>query len=121
MTDSFEYDKQWWDKSHKTKEFKVEDLILVATLSFDNIKGLKEWKNSFLGKFIGKSLHGSNEVELELSGELGNKHLAFPVSLLKHQTSSDKGLFPLRNEKPLEVLPLDQIEEKELLKVLKER
>ncbi|MBW0527457.1 hypothetical protein O181_067172, partial [Austropuccinia psidii MF-1] len=29
MNDAFEYAKQKWDKSHKTPEFKVRDLIIV--------------------------------------------------------------------------------------------
>ncbi|MBW0571252.1 hypothetical protein O181_110967 [Austropuccinia psidii MF-1] len=34
MNDSFEYDKQKWDKSHKVPDFKVGDLVLVSTLNF---------------------------------------------------------------------------------------
>ncbi|MBW0581102.1 hypothetical protein O181_120817 [Austropuccinia psidii MF-1] len=96
-----------WDKSHKTPEFKVGDLILVSTLNFNNIKGPKKLKDSFAGPFIIKALHGKNAVQVELSGELENKHPTFPVSLVKHYTSSHKELFPLRNETPLEVPPLD--------------
>ncbi|MBW0573101.1 hypothetical protein O181_112816 [Austropuccinia psidii MF-1] len=121
INDAFEYAKQKWDKSHKTPEFKVGDLILVSTLNFNNIKGPKKLKDSFAGPFIIKALHGTNAVQVELSGELENKHPTFPVSLVKHYTSSDKELFPLRNETPLEVPPLDQSEEKKVLKVLKER
>ncbi|MBW0533575.1 hypothetical protein O181_073290 [Austropuccinia psidii MF-1] len=121
MNDAFEYAKQKWDKSHKTPEFKVGDLILVSTLNFNNIKGPKKLKDSFAGPFIIKALHGRNAVQVELSGELENKHPTFPVSLVKHYTSSDKELFPLRNETPLEVPPLDLSEEKKVLKVLKER
>ncbi|MBW0580931.1 hypothetical protein O181_120646 [Austropuccinia psidii MF-1] len=121
MNNAFEYAKQKWDKSHKTPEFKVGDLILVSTLNFNNIKGPKKLKDSFAGPFIIKALHGTNAVQVELSGELENKHPAFPVSLVKHYTSSDKELFPLRNETPLEVPPLDQSEDKKVLKVLKER
>ncbi|MBW0539730.1 hypothetical protein O181_079445 [Austropuccinia psidii MF-1] len=121
MNDAFEYAKQKWDKSHKTPEFKVGDLILVSTLNFNNIKGPKKLKDSFAGPFIIKALHGTNAVQVELSGELENKHPTFPVSLVKHYTSSDKELFPLRNETPLEAPPLDQSEEKKVLKVLKER
>ncbi|MBW0507374.1 hypothetical protein O181_047089 [Austropuccinia psidii MF-1] len=47
MTDAFEYAKQKWDKSHKTPEIKVGYLILVSTLSFDNIKVPKKLKDSF--------------------------------------------------------------------------
>ncbi|MBW0569509.1 hypothetical protein O181_109224 [Austropuccinia psidii MF-1] len=110
-----------WDKSHKTPKFKVGDLILVSTLSFHEIKGKKKLKDSFSGPFIITALHGTNAVQVELSGELENKHPTFPVSQVKHYTSSDKELFPLKNETPLEVPPLDQGEEKKVLKVLKER
>ncbi|MBW0563795.1 hypothetical protein O181_103510 [Austropuccinia psidii MF-1] len=113
IDDAFEYAKQKWDKIHKTPEFKVGDLILA--------KGPKKLKDSFAGPFIIRALHGTNAVQVELSGELGNKHPAFPVSLVKNYTSSDKELFNLRNETPLEVPPLDQSKEKIVLKVLKER
>ncbi|MBW0539006.1 hypothetical protein O181_078721 [Austropuccinia psidii MF-1] len=121
MNDAFEYAKKKWDKSHKTPEFKVGDLILVSTLNFDNIKGPKKLKYSFAGAFIIKALHGKNAIQVKLSGELENKNPTFPVSLVKHYTSSEKELFPLRNETPLEVPPLDQSEEKKVLKFLKER
>ncbi|MBW0571092.1 hypothetical protein O181_110807 [Austropuccinia psidii MF-1] len=81
----------------------------------------KKFEDSFEGTFIIQSLHAINAVQVELSGELKNKHPTFPVSLVKHYTSSDKELFPLRNETPLEVPQFDQCEEKKVLKVLKER
>ncbi|MBW0592526.1 hypothetical protein O181_132241 [Austropuccinia psidii MF-1] len=117
----FAYAKLKWDKSHKAPEFKVGDLILVSTLKFDKIKGPRELKDSFAGPFIIKALNGINSVQVELSGESENKYPTFPVSLVKHYTSSDKVLFPLRNETPLEVPPLDKSEERKVLKVLKER
>ncbi|MBW0586531.1 hypothetical protein O181_126246 [Austropuccinia psidii MF-1] len=107
MNDSFEYAKQKWDKSHKTPEFQVGDLILVSTLNFNNIKGPKKLKDSFSGPFTIESLHGTNAVKVKLTGELENKHPTFPVSLVENYTSSEKELFPLRNETPLEVPPLD--------------
>ncbi|MBW0584989.1 hypothetical protein O181_124704 [Austropuccinia psidii MF-1] len=121
MNDAFEYAKQNCDKSHKTPEFKVGDLILVSKLNFNNTQGPKKLKDSFAGPFIIKALHGKNVVQVELLGKLENKHPTFPVSLVKNYTSSDKELFTLRNEKPLKVPPLDQSEEKKVLKVLKER
>ncbi|MBW0545576.1 hypothetical protein O181_085291 [Austropuccinia psidii MF-1] len=121
MNNAFEYAKEKWDKSHKTPEFKVGDSILLSTLNFNYIKGPKKSKDSISGPFIIKALHGTNAVQVELSGELENKHPNFPVSLVNHYTSSDKELFLLRNETPLEVPPLDQSEEKKVLKVLKER
>ncbi|MBW0541260.1 hypothetical protein O181_080975 [Austropuccinia psidii MF-1] len=81
MTHAFEYAKQKWDKSHKTPEFKVGDLILVSTLNFNNIKGPKKLKDSFSGTFIIKALHGRNAVQVKLSGELENKHPTFAVSV----------------------------------------
>ncbi|MBW0540707.1 hypothetical protein O181_080422 [Austropuccinia psidii MF-1] len=72
MTYAFEYAKQKWDKSHKSPEFKVRDLILVSNLSLKNIKAPKKLKNYFAGPFIIKSLHGTNAVQVELSGELEN-------------------------------------------------
>ncbi|MBW0527572.1 hypothetical protein O181_067287 [Austropuccinia psidii MF-1] len=119
MTDAFEYAKQKWDKSHKTTESKVGYLMLVSTLNFNNIKVPKKLKDSFAGPFIIKSLHGTNAVQVELSGELENKNATFPVSLVENYTSSDKEFFPLRNETPLELPPLDPGEEKKVLKVLK--
>ncbi|MBW0501025.1 hypothetical protein O181_040740 [Austropuccinia psidii MF-1] len=121
MNYAFKYAKQKWHKSHKNPEFKVGDLILVSTLSFNHIKGPKRLKDSFSGPFIIKDLHGTNAVQVELSGELAYKHPTFPVSLAKHYTSIDKALFPLINETLLEVPPLDQSEEKKELKVLKAR
>ncbi|MBW0519767.1 hypothetical protein O181_059482 [Austropuccinia psidii MF-1] len=94
MTDVFEHAKQKWDKSHKNPDFKVGDLILVSTLNFNNIKGLKKLKDSLAGPFIIKALHEKNAVQ---------------------------ELLPLRNETPLEVPPLEKIEDKKVLKVLKER
>ncbi|MBW0507752.1 hypothetical protein O181_047467 [Austropuccinia psidii MF-1] len=120
MDDAFEYAKQKWDRSHKNPKFKVGDLILVSTLNFNDIKGPKKFKDSFAGALIIKALHGTNAVQVELSGELENKNPTFPFSLVKNFTSSYEELFPLRNETPLEVPPLDQSEEKKVLKSLKE-
>ncbi|MBW0551638.1 hypothetical protein O181_091353 [Austropuccinia psidii MF-1] len=85
------------------------------------MKSAKKLKNSFSGPFIIKALHGTNSVQVELSGELEHKHPTFPVSLVKHYTSSNKESYPFRNETPLEVPPLDKSEEKNVLEVLKER
>ncbi|MBW0565006.1 hypothetical protein O181_104721 [Austropuccinia psidii MF-1] len=97
MQDSFKYAKERWDKGHKTPDFKIGDLVLVSTLNFNNIRGQKKLKDSFAEPFMIKALHGLNAVQLELTGELMNKHPTFPVSLIKPYSSSDKELFPLRN------------------------
>ncbi|MBW0565302.1 hypothetical protein O181_105017 [Austropuccinia psidii MF-1] len=68
-----------------------------------------------------KALHGPNAVQLELTGELMNKHPAFPASLIKPYSSSEKESFPLRKKPPLEIPPLEEGEEEKIVKVVKER
>ncbi|MBW0524611.1 hypothetical protein O181_064326 [Austropuccinia psidii MF-1] len=106
-------------QSHKTPEFKLGDLILDLTSNFNNIEGPKKSKYSFSESFIIECLNGKNAVQVELTAVFKNKHKTFSVSLVKHYSSSDKELFPLRNKKLLEVPPLDQSEEENVLKVLK--
>ncbi|MBW0568008.1 hypothetical protein O181_107723 [Austropuccinia psidii MF-1] len=100
MQDSFKYEKERWDKSHKPPEFKIGDLVLLSTLNFDNSKGPKKLKDFFSGPFMIKALHGPNAVQLEVTNKLMNKHPTFPVILIKPYSSSDKELFPLRKKKP---------------------
>ncbi|MBW0566731.1 hypothetical protein O181_106446 [Austropuccinia psidii MF-1] len=80
MEDSFAYAKDKWDKSHATPHFEVGDLVLLSITNFNNIKGFKKLKDLFAGPFVIKALHGENAAEVELSGELSNKHPAFPVT-----------------------------------------
>ncbi|MBW0559601.1 hypothetical protein O181_099316 [Austropuccinia psidii MF-1] len=121
MQDSFKYAKERWDKGYKPPDFKIGDLVLVSTLNFNNIRGPKKLKDSFAGPFMIKALHGPNAVQLKLTGELLNKHPTFPVSMIEPYRSSEKELFPLRNKTPLEIPPLEEGEEKKIVKVLKER
>ncbi|MBW0564480.1 hypothetical protein O181_104195 [Austropuccinia psidii MF-1] len=121
MQDSFKYAKERWEKSHKAPDFKIGDLVLVSTINFNNIKGPKKLEEAFAGPFMIKALHGPNSVQLELTGEIMNKHPAFPVSLIKPYSSSDKKLFLIRSKSPLEIPPLEEGEEKKIVKVLKER
>ncbi|MBW0498682.1 hypothetical protein O181_038397 [Austropuccinia psidii MF-1] len=120
MEDSFEYAKDKWDKSHATQDFKVEDFVLVSTTNFNNIKGFNKLKDSFAGTFVIKALHAENSVELELSEELSNKHPTFPISLIKPCKSSDSEKFPLRNEVPQHIHPVESSGTKKITKVLKE-
>ncbi|MBW0477915.1 hypothetical protein O181_017630 [Austropuccinia psidii MF-1] len=107
---SFKYAKERWDKSHKSPDFKIGDLVLVSTLNFNNIKGPKKLKDSFSRRFMMKALHGPNAMQLELTGELMDKTPTIPVSLIKPYVPSDK-----------EISPLEEGEEKKIVKVLKER
>ncbi|MBW0530392.1 hypothetical protein O181_070107 [Austropuccinia psidii MF-1] len=115
MNDSFEYAKQKWDKSHKVLDFKVGDLVLVSTLNFNNIKGPKKLEDSCVGAFFIVALHGTNSVQVELSGDLENKQPTFPVSLIEPYPPTDKELFPLT------VPPVEQDEDKKMKKFIKQR
>ncbi|MBW0536495.1 hypothetical protein O181_076210 [Austropuccinia psidii MF-1] len=119
MNDDFEYAKQKSDKSHKVPDFKIGDLVLVSALNFDNIKGPKKLKYSYVGTFIIFDLHGSNAVQVELSIELEDKHPTFPVSLIKRYQPTDKINFPLNNPPPLTVSPVEQDEDKKINKFIK--
>ncbi|MBW0485715.1 hypothetical protein O181_025430 [Austropuccinia psidii MF-1] len=121
MEDSFSYAKEKWDKSHAIPDFKVGDLVLLSTTNFNNIKGCKNLKDSLAGPFVIKALHGENEIEVELSEELRNKHPTFPVSLVKPYKSSDAEKFPLRNKVHYYIPPIKSFCTKKINKVLKER
>ncbi|MBW0561066.1 hypothetical protein O181_100781 [Austropuccinia psidii MF-1] len=121
MEDSFAYAKDKWDKSQAMPDFKVGDSVLVVTTNFNNIKECKKLKDSFAGTFVFKALHGENAVEVELSEELGNKHLTFPLSLIKPYKSSDGERFPLRNKVPQVMPPIESSGSNKITKVLKER
>ncbi|MBW0565074.1 hypothetical protein O181_104789 [Austropuccinia psidii MF-1] len=121
INEAFYYERQKWDKSHKVPDFKVGDLVPVSTLNSNNIKGLKKLKDSYVGPFVIVALHGTNAVQVELSSELENQHPTFPVSLIKPYEPADKGLFPLRNQTSLTVPPVEQNEDKNIKKFIKER
>ncbi|MBW0503962.1 hypothetical protein O181_043677 [Austropuccinia psidii MF-1] len=121
INDAFDYAKQKWDKSHKVTDFKVGDSVLVSTLNFNNMKGPKKLKYSYVGPFFIFALHGTNAVQVELSGELENKHPPLLVILIKHYQPADKEFFPLRNPIPLTVPPVEQSEEKKIKKFINER
>ncbi|MBW0512066.1 hypothetical protein O181_051781 [Austropuccinia psidii MF-1] len=112
MNDAFDFAQQKWEKSHKAPDFKGGDLVLVSNLHFNNIKGPTKVKDYYVGPFVIVALHGTNAVQVELSGELENKHPTFPVSLIKPHQPADKELFPLRNPTPLAVPPVEQNEDK---------
>ncbi|MBW0592522.1 hypothetical protein O181_132237 [Austropuccinia psidii MF-1] len=78
----------------------------TSTLNFNNIKGPKKLKYSYVGPFVIVSLRGTNAVQVELSCELENKHPTSTVSLMKPYQPADKGLFPLMNSTPLTVPPV---------------
>ncbi|MBW0495778.1 hypothetical protein O181_035493 [Austropuccinia psidii MF-1] len=121
MQDSFKCAKERLEKTHKPPNFKLGYLFIVSTLNFDNIKGPKKLKDSFSGPFMIKALHEPNSVQVELTGELMKKQPDCSVSLIQPYSSSEKEFFLLRNKPRLKILPLEEGEERKIMKVLKER
>ncbi|MBW0487801.1 hypothetical protein O181_027516 [Austropuccinia psidii MF-1] len=95
-----EYNKQRWDKSHMEPDFKEGDQVLVSTLSFNNIKGPKKMRDSFLGPFTIIKLIGKNAVEVKLTEEFSRKHTVFPMSLVKPYSQKKEDKFPSRKKNP---------------------
>ncbi|MBW0531094.1 hypothetical protein O181_070809 [Austropuccinia psidii MF-1] len=121
MEDSFAYAKDKWHKSHAAPDFKVEDLLLVSTTNFNNIKGCKKLKECSSGTFVIKALHWEKEIEVELSEELSNKHPTFPVSLVKPYKACDAEKFCLRKKVVHNIPPIESFGTRRIITFLKER
>ncbi|MBW0463779.1 hypothetical protein O181_003494 [Austropuccinia psidii MF-1] len=121
MKDCLKYEKGRWERIQKQPNFKIGYLVLVSTLKFSNIKEPKTLNNCFSGTFTIGALHSPNSVQVQLTVKLTNKHPAFPVSLIETYSSSDKESFSLRDKHCLVIIPLEEGEEKKIVKVLKER
>ncbi|MBW0584818.1 hypothetical protein O181_124533 [Austropuccinia psidii MF-1] len=61
-------------------DFKEGDQVLVSTLNFNNLKGPKKMRDSFVGPFTMIKLVGKNAVEVKLTEEFSRKHLVLPKS-----------------------------------------
>ncbi|MBW0513013.1 hypothetical protein O181_052728 [Austropuccinia psidii MF-1] len=116
INDTFDYEKQKWDRSHKVPDFKVGDLVLVSTLNLNNVKGPKKLEVSYGGTFVIVSLHVKNAIQVQLSGEWPKKHHTFPVSWIKPYQQADKEFYPLRNPTPLIVPPVRRSEDRKIKK-----
>ncbi|MBW0582475.1 hypothetical protein O181_122190 [Austropuccinia psidii MF-1] len=81
-------------------DFKEGDQVLVCTLSFNNLKGPKNMRDSFLGPFTIINMIGKNAVEVKLMQEFSRKHPVFPVSLVKPYFQTGKDKFPSRKKNP---------------------
>ncbi|MBW0471343.1 hypothetical protein O181_011058 [Austropuccinia psidii MF-1] len=77
------YNKQRYDRTHMEPAFKKGDDVLVSTLNFNNLKGPKEIRDSFVGPFNIIKLIGKNAVEIRLTEEFSRNHPVFPVILVK--------------------------------------
>ncbi|MBW0508708.1 hypothetical protein O181_048423 [Austropuccinia psidii MF-1] len=81
-------------------DFKEGDQVLVSTLNFNNLKGTKRMRDSFLGPFTIIKLIGENAVEVKLTEEFSRKHPVFPVSLVKPYFQKEEDKCPSRKKNP---------------------
>ncbi|MBW0514358.1 hypothetical protein O181_054073 [Austropuccinia psidii MF-1] len=100
IAEAKEYNKQRWDKSHVEPDFKEGDQVLLSTLNFNNLKGPKKMRDSFVGPFSIINLVGTNAVEFKLTEEFSRKHSVFPVSSVKPYFQAEEGKFPSRKKNP---------------------
>ncbi|MBW0569602.1 hypothetical protein O181_109317 [Austropuccinia psidii MF-1] len=73
IAEAIDYNKQRWDKTLMEPDLKEGDQVLVSTLNFNNLKGPKEMRDSFVGPFTIIKLVGKNAVEVKLTEELSKK------------------------------------------------
>ncbi|MBW0558796.1 hypothetical protein O181_098511 [Austropuccinia psidii MF-1] len=81
-------------------DFEEGDQVLVSTLSFNNLKGPKKMRYSFVGPFTISKLIGKNALEVKLTEESSRKDPAFPVSLVKPYFQTEEDKFPSRKKSP---------------------
>ncbi|MBW0531481.1 hypothetical protein O181_071196 [Austropuccinia psidii MF-1] len=81
LVEEKDYNKQRWEKTHMEPDFKEGNQVLVSTLNFNNIKGPKKMRDSFVGPFT-----------------IIKKHPVFPVSLVKPYFQTEEGKFPSRKK-----------------------
>ncbi|MBW0527969.1 hypothetical protein O181_067684 [Austropuccinia psidii MF-1] len=81
-------------------DFKEGDQVLVSTLNFNNLKGPKKMRDSFVGPFTIIELMGKNAVEVKLTEEFSRKHPLFPVSLVKPYFQTEEEKLPSRKKNP---------------------
>ncbi|MBW0489976.1 hypothetical protein O181_029691 [Austropuccinia psidii MF-1] len=90
-------------------DFKEGDQVLVSTLNFNNLKGPKKMRDSFVGPFTIIKLMGENAVEVGLTEEFSRKHPVLPVSLVKPYFQTEEDKFPSRkkNTTPPEIVEVE--------------
>ncbi|MBW0496662.1 hypothetical protein O181_036377 [Austropuccinia psidii MF-1] len=69
-------------------DFKEVDQVLVLKLNFNNLKGPKKMRDSFVGPLTIIKLIGKNATEDKLTEEFSRKHPVFPVSLVLRRLKS---------------------------------
>ncbi|MBW0570823.1 hypothetical protein O181_110538 [Austropuccinia psidii MF-1] len=98
IADGKEYNKQRYDKTHMEPDFKEGDQVLISRINFDNLKGPKKLRDSFVGPFTIIKLIGKNTGEITLTEEFSSKHPVFPESLVKCYFQMGEDTLPSRNK-----------------------
>ncbi|MBW0500803.1 hypothetical protein O181_040518 [Austropuccinia psidii MF-1] len=78
-------------------DFKEGDQVFVSTLNFNNLKGPKKVRDSFVKTFHIIKLIGKNAAEVRLTEEFCRKHPVFPVSFVKPYFQKGEDRLPSRN------------------------
>ncbi|MBW0543406.1 hypothetical protein O181_083121 [Austropuccinia psidii MF-1] len=81
-------------------DFKEGDQVLVSTMNFNNLKGPKKMRDSFVGPFTVIKFIGKNAVEVKLTEEFARKRPVFPVSLVKPYFQTEEDKFPSWKKNP---------------------
>ncbi|MBW0517950.1 hypothetical protein O181_057665 [Austropuccinia psidii MF-1] len=106
-------------------DFRDGENVLVSTLNFNNLKGPKKMRDSFVGPFTIIKCIGKNEVEVKLTEEFSWKHPVFPVCLVKPYFQTEEEKFPSRkkNLTPPEIVDIEDSPEpvKKIIKARKIR
>ncbi|MBW0536532.1 hypothetical protein O181_076247 [Austropuccinia psidii MF-1] len=90
-------------------DFREGDQVLVSKLNFNNLKGPKKMRDTYVGPFTIIKLIGKYTVEVKLTEEFSRKNLVFPVSLVKPYLQTEEDKFPHRkkNPKPPEIMEVE--------------
>ncbi|MBW0460570.1 hypothetical protein O181_000285 [Austropuccinia psidii MF-1] len=105
-----EYNKQRYNKTQKEPDFKEGDQVLVSTLNFNNLKGEKKMRDSFVGTFTIIKLIVKSAVDVIITEELPAKHPVVLVSLVKPYFHTGGDNFPSRKKS---YTPKDMVEVEE--------
>ncbi|MBW0502799.1 hypothetical protein O181_042514 [Austropuccinia psidii MF-1] len=76
------------------------DQVLVSTLNFNNLKGPKKMRDSFVAPFTIIKLIGKIAVEVKLTEEFSRKHPVVAVGLVSPYFQTVEGKFPSRKKNP---------------------
>ncbi|MBW0561554.1 hypothetical protein O181_101269 [Austropuccinia psidii MF-1] len=77
-------------------DFREGDQVLVSTLNFNNLKGPKKMRDSFVGPFTIIKLIEKNALEVKLTEEYSRRHPVFPVMEVEDSPGPEKKIIKAR-------------------------